>query len=248
MTDPASRSSTAVCANGHASTERDYCSVCGTKIEGVPGGAAPGPPASPAAGSAPSAGGSTCPNCSTQVAPDTRFCEVCGYDSTTGSLPQAPVVQPADPLPPASTSTSTSADPAAAASGTWIAVVTADRAYYDRNQVSEVQFPLGVPERTIELQAGAAHDIGRRSRSRGTDPAIDLGGPPEDAAVSHIHASLLAKDDGTWELVDHGSTNGTFVDESSDPVAPNTPHPLAAGDCIYVGAWTKITLVLRPDP
>ena len=240
-----------VCANGHASTERDYCSVCGTKIEGVPGAAAPAPPSSVSSsssspsGSASSSPGITCPNCSTSVAPDTRFCEVCGYDSTTGSLPQAPVVQSA--APPSTSSSAASTDPAGV-HGTWVAVVTADRAYYDRNKVSEVQFPLGVPSRTIELQAGAAHAIGRRSRSRGTDPAIDLGGPPDDAAVSHIHASLLFGDDGTWQLVDHGSTNGTFVNESPDPVEPNLPRPLAPGDRIYLGAWTRITLELRPSP
>jgi pSer/pThr/pTyr-binding forkhead associated (FHA) protein len=112
--------------------------------------------------------------------------------------------------------------------------------------VSEVQFPLGVPTRVIELQAGKAHTIGRYSRSRGTSPEIDLAEPPEDAAVSHTHASLLAKDDGTWELVDHGSTNGTYLNESTDPVAANTPRPVAAGDRIYLGAWTKITIELRP--
>jgi hypothetical protein len=247
---------TTTCANGHDSTESDYCSVCGTRIEGA-AGAAPVDvaPAAPDAGAAGSAPGELCPNCSSELDPGTRFCEVCGYDPNTGSLPKAPVVQPADPVDAAGDAAP--ADPAAAVpdagaaapapvGGTWVAVVTADRAYYDRNKVTEVQFPLGVPARTITLEPGKSHTIGRRSHSRGTNPEIDLAGPPEDAAVSHTHASLLSKDDGSWELVDHGSTNGTYVNEGPDPVAANTPIPLVSGDRIYVGAWTQITLQHTP--
>lgn len=249
---------TATCSNGHASTESDYCSVCGTIIAGAPSAAsaasAPAPSApAPAPADAPvdasGAAGSVCPNCASDLDAGSRFCEVCGYDPNTGSLPQAPVVQPADPV---DAGTGGSASPAggsgaaADAAGTWVAVVVADRAYYDRNQVTEVQFPLGVPARTIELLPGTDFTIGRRSRTRGTYPAIDLAGPPEDAAVSHTHAGILSKDDGSWELVDHGSTNGTYVNESADPIAANTPIPLVAGDRIYVGAWTQITLERRP--
>jgi len=183
-----------------------------------------------------------CPNCSSDLDPASKFCEVCGYDPTTGSLPKPPVVQAASPDDPAAADA-----PSDPASGTWVIVVGADRAYYDRNQVAEVQFPLGVPPRVIELPtAGDPVAIGRRSASRGTNPAIDLAGPPEDAAVSHTHASLLREGDG-WSLVDHGSTNGTYVNETTDPVPANTPMPLKAGDRIYLGAWTKLTLELHPD-
>jgi pSer/pThr/pTyr-binding forkhead associated (FHA) protein len=65
--------------------------------------------------------------------------------------------------------------------------------------------------------------------------------------VSHTHASLLPSDGGGWSVVDHGSTNGTYVNETTDPIAANTPVPLKAGDRIYVGAWTKLTLELHPD-
>ena len=73
-----------------------------------------------------------------------------------------------------------------------------------------------------------------------------FGFSPEDAAVSHTHASLLRQDDGTWVLVDHGSTNGTYVNEASDPVPANQPLALSSGDRVYLGAWTKITVELRP--
>jgi hypothetical protein len=180
--------------------------------------------------------GGVCPHCAAQLDEGSRFCEVCGYDPTTGSLPEAPAVRPAAAPPPAP-------EPAPVARPL-VAVITADRAYYESHQVSEVQFPLGMPPRTIELPPGSA-SIGRRSRSRGTNPEIDLGGPPDDPAVSHTHASLLPKDDGTWELVDHGSTNGTYLNESPDPVPANRPVPVATGDRIYLGAWTRITLEHR---
>jgi len=111
--------------------------------------------------------------------------------------------------------------------------------------VDEILFPVAVPPRTIDLGDDPV-SIGRRSRSRGTNPTIDLTGPPEDPAVSHTHASLVPNDDGTWSLVDHGSTNGTYLNDEPDAVAANTPLPVTAGDRIFVGAWTKITLERRP--
>lgn len=247
---------TYTCSNGHSSTEADYCSLCGTRIAGAgaPSAAAPASVGSAASAAAPADAPDdaaavpadwSCPNCDSDLDAGSRFCEVCGYDPNTGSLPQAPVVQPASPIEPGADTSAPPGRPAAGA-GTWVAVVAADRPYYDRNQVTEVQFPLGVPARTIELVPGIDYTIGRRSRTRGTFPAIDLAGPPEDAAVSHTHAGILSKDDGSWELVDHGSTNGTYVNESSDPIASNTPIPLVPGDRVYVGAWTQITIELRP--
>jgi hypothetical protein len=209
------------------------------------------------------ANGQLCPHCSAELDPGARFCEVCGYDPSTGSLPHvyAPVVRPAlipGAAPPAGTSGPTSSSfgtpsgPAAAhapgtppLTGRWTATITADRAYYESHQVGDVQFPLGVPPRTIELPVGPI-SIGRHSRSRGTNPAIDLAGPPEDPAVSHTHASLLPSDDGAWKLIDHGSTNGTYVNESLDAVPANRPLSIGPGDRVYVGAWTRITLDLHP--
>jgi len=222
----------------------------------------PGPAVDPASRGM-TIGSPLCPHCSAELHPGARFCEVCGYDPSTGSLPHvyAPVVRPAvipgaappaGPNGPVSTSFGTPSGQVAAPppvapplTGRWIATITADRAYYESHQVGDVPFPLGVPPRTIELPAGPI-SIGRRSRSRGTNPAIDLAGPPEDPAVSHTHASLLPSDDGAWKLIDHGSTNGTYYNESLDAVAANMPLSIAPGDRIYVGAWTRITLEIHP--
>lgn len=278
------------CPNGHASVDRTVCSVCNAWIADPPVSSrgrrppftstptlvpspAPGArsiPSSPSAsgatgpgGEVPTAGGGKCSNCSSELDAGARFCEVCGYDPATGSLPSAPVAQPillpalpppaspvagrdaphGTPGPPASNS----GPVGTVAPARLLAVVTADRAYYDSQQVGEVQFPLGAPPRAIELPGGPA-TIGRRSRSLGTDPAVDLAIPPEDPAVSHTHASLLPGDDGTWSLVDHGSTNGTYLNESPDPLPANVPRTVQPGDRIYVGAWTRISLELRSFP
>jgi pSer/pThr/pTyr-binding forkhead associated (FHA) protein len=98
-----------------------------------------------------------------------------------------------------------------------------------------------VAERRFEL-AGQQMVIGRRSRSRGVTPDIDLFGPPEDPGVSHLHA-LLVPHEGGWAVVDLDSANGTYVnDPSSNPIDPNVPIPLKDADVVYVGAWTALII------
>ncbi len=83
--------------------------------------------------------------------------------------------------------------------------------------------------------------IGRR-RSTGHTPFIDLCGDPEDPGVSHEHAILIQQPDSTWSLIDKGSTNGTTVNGTEDPIAPYKPVPLTDGDRVHVGLWTTITV------
>ncbi len=87
--------------------------------------------------------------------------------------------------------------------------------------------------------------IGRRSASRGITPEIDLANPPVDPGVSREHARLLAQPDGSWALVDEGSTNGTYVNGCSQRVPTKAPVPLADGDRVHLGVWTTITLRSR---
>ena len=279
---------TVACPKGHLSADPVLCSVCGTWLAastrdprngGEPSGSTPtmapnSDPVSPSATppssdesalagtddgrAAPAASAAACPNCSSELDAGAHFCEVCGYDPATGTVPTAPVAQPvllppaAPPAPPTAASgmpdpslaqASRPAPPGAPAPGRLTVVVTADRAYYDSQQVGDVQFPVGAPHRVIELPAGPA-TIGRRSRRLGTDPVVDLAVPPEDPGVSHTHASLLPGDDGTWALVDHGSTNGTYLNESRESLPANVAQTVRPGDRIYLGAWTRITLEL----
>jgi pSer/pThr/pTyr-binding forkhead associated (FHA) protein len=125
--------------------------------------------------------------------------------------------------------------------------VGADRDYHARMQAQSepdaepIPFPAFCPERRFSLSSGQAL-VGRRSRTRGIEPEIDLSGPPADPAVSHAHALLITQPDGTWAIVDLESANGTFVGDATDPIEPNVPTPLRDGDTVYVGAWTSLTL------
>jgi hypothetical protein len=133
--------------------------------------------------------------------------------------------------------------PAPPASVTWTAVVTADRDYYDHIQAvddsdsDEINFPGDLPERRIPL-LGDEILIGRRSKSKGVDPEIDLG-DPRDPGVSRRHAKLVPAPDGTWTVVDL-SANGISVNGRDVPSGDSVP--LRPGDRINLGAWTKITI------
>jgi hypothetical protein len=127
----------------------------------------------------------------------------------------------------------------------WTAVVTADRAYYERviaeggPDAASIEFPGYCPERRFRL-SGQEMRIGRRSVSRGLEPEIDLTGPPTDPGVSHLHAVLIAEPDGSWVVLDPGSANGTIVNDGEIPGGVRVP--LHDGDRICVGAWTVLTI------
>jgi hypothetical protein len=219
------------CPAGHDSATTDYCDECGAPMA-TPGG---GDPAATAGLGAVPPAEKRCPACGEPR--DGRFCEVCGHDAER-PVPVAPGV----PAPPA--------DPAAAP---WTAVVRADRDWFDRvrarggSGAAALEFPPYCPERRFVL-SGAQLAIGRRSRSRGVEPEIDLSGPPLDPGVSALHALLLPASDGGWQLVDLGSTNGTVLNDAPDPIAPNRAVPLASGDRIRLGAWTAITVTGAAPP
>jgi FHA domain len=107
--------------------------------------------------------------------------------------------------------------------------------------VEPVPFPAFCPQRRFVL-TGPQVLIGRRSRSRGIEPGIDLTGPPEDSGVSHSHALLVAGPDGSWSVVDLDSANGTYLNDATDPLPPNQPTALASGDQVHLGAWTTLTV------
>jgi hypothetical protein len=161
-----------------------------------------------------------------------RFCEACGHDS---ALP-APAERPA-----VSTSEPAVAEPAAS----WVAVVAADREFYERVLARDgpdtVDFPQFFPSRRIALQ-GKEILIGRAKPEQGVEPGIDLGLHPVDRGVSSQHAVLRIGDAGLT-ITDIGSTNGTSLNGSEELLANGTEVPLADGDRIHLGAWTTITVV-----
>lgn len=215
------------CPAGHTSTDDQYCDTCGLAV----GAVTPSAP-TPAR---PDAGTDVCAVCRAPL--QGRFCEECGHDN---ALPP-PEPRPDQPAPPAPV-----------AGEVWTAVVRADRDWFDevraRNgpDADRVEFPRYCPERRFAL-TGDRVAIGRRSRSRGTDPEIDLSGPPLDPGVSAQHALLVARADSGWDVVDLESTNGTSVGDSRALLTPHAPVPLAEGDSLRIGAWTTITLEVARD-
>ncbi len=123
--------------------------------------------------------------------------------------------------------------------GAWELVVEADRAYFESLEAESVTFPATQGPRRFVLDRDAVR-VGRRSRSRGVTPEIDLSSDPEDTGISHLHL-LFSRDAGGYTLTDLGSTNGTTVNHGA-PITPNVAVALMDGDRIHLGAWTAITV------
>lgn len=262
------------CPNGHYTSAADYCDICGAPLEAAAdvtaGGAAPADGAVTPAGAPAAAGLEPCPGCGTPHGPDALFCEGCGYDFTTGTMPR-PLDPPAgiDPAPPAPAqpdlaTVTGEADPAGAPAaegsdaaggsglpdvpvpptiGRWVVEVWVDPAWHTESQ-SPDPMPSAGPPRSVVLSSRSAL-VGRPSASRNIHPDVDCA---EDTGVSRRHAQLTT--DGTRFFVeDLESANGTFVGASGaplpkDPVAVGAKRELDPDDRVYVGAWTR--LVVRP--
>ena len=261
------------CPSGHDSASDDYCDVCGLPIP-AGGSAAPASPA-PADSQAPAAvppaepvdDTTECPNCQASNPPNALFCEACGYDFTTGSMPR-PVAPPSiesildlgsSGATPASAPAATddpgtadaSAHPAAAPTppapvapvleGGWVAEVWIDPDWYADQESTDplpsAGVPVVVPLRTKSIL------VGRESRSRGIHPDIDLG---TDNGISRRHCQLTS--DGTrWWVEDLGSSNGTYVGVGfgnlpDDPIPVGTKREVDDDDRIYLGAWTRLVI------
>jgi hypothetical protein len=234
---------------GENSTAIDYCDQCGTRLgasavapttagsgasasSAPPAPAAPvgDPPMVPSATQLPRAG--TCSNCGSPRDVGESFCEVCGYDYQTGELPNLPAPLVSVPVTPGSPTTPTRA---------WDLAVRVDPKRWE--EFAHLRSPDGpVPSATsIALITGSVM-IGRLSRSQNVNPDVDLRALTQDPAVSARHARLDLRQ-GTWELVDLGSDNGTVCDDVS--LEANRPVPVVSGSTIRVGAWTICTLTSR---
>jgi hypothetical protein len=207
---------TVTCPRGHESATSDYCDACGARIEGDLGTSTVDDDAvgtDQIVERAAPAEAERCPRCQTPRRADDRFCEVDGYDFVSG----------------------------ATLTVRWEAVVAADREYFDALDAGDVEFPSGYAPRTFALDRDEML-IGRRSASRGIEPEIDLAGNPQDDGISHRHAALVRTADGSYAVVDRGSTNGTSIDGSLTRIPTDTAVAVQHGSRIHVGAWTTITI------
>jgi hypothetical protein len=208
-----------------------------------------------------------CQNCGVSYGPDDMFCENCGYDFITGSLPvdgvPGPSAAPGPPPVAPSVLKPDAADAPSAGAGAAEAeapnsgptpggdvprlriTIAVDRTYFDQVvNDGEIEFPDPVPADQELALAGDELHIGRTSESRAIHPDIDVADLTGDQAVSSRHAVLRVADDGTYTLVDVGSTNGTFIDDvESDAITHGVPLAVKAGTAIYVGAWTRLSIL-----
>lgn len=255
--------STFTCPNGHASTSSDYCDTCGVPVPTA--GAAPAsagltPDASGAAVPAqPGEGGQTggtpgsgapaplpCPSCGSPHDGAALFCEACGYDFTTGTMPRPP-----DPPTGAGPDLATPAGDAPLplapeVAVEWVVEVWVDPDWYEAQECEDPCPSPGLPA-VVELAAKSVL-IGRPSASRNIHPEIDCTG---DSGVSRRQAQLTT-DGQRWWVEDLQSSNGTYVGPASgplptDPVPPGQRRELSEDDRIYVGAWTRL-VVRRATP
>ncbi len=254
-----------VCPAGHDTAATDYCDTCGISMGAQP---AAGPDATSLlpTPSTPAADTTSCPHCQTANPPNALFCEACGYDFTTGSMPR--------PLSPPDGSSGSSpapadagaggagsapgaggapapaepvdANPAPALTDSWVAEVWIDPDWYTDQKSTDPLPSPGLP--TVVPLRHTSVLIGRASRSRNITPDIDLS---SDNGISRRHAQLTT--DGTrWWVEDLGSSNGTYVAGSvaslpTTPVPPGQKQEVSGDDRIYVGAWTRIVIRRATD-
>jgi hypothetical protein len=176
-----------------------------------------------------------CPHCGAMNSADNLFCESCGYDFTTGQVPEPAPPQPAISPPDASS------PPAA---GSWVVIVEVDPVWHAlKGDLADRVLPPGSTS-TVPIRQHASL-VGRTSQSRGLRPEIAL---DADTAVSRRHAQLILEGD-RLSVVDLSSTNGTYVVDR-DVVPTAEAAPLAAGvaavlddgDQIFLGAWSRLTV------
>lgn len=216
-----------LCAKGHSSTERDYCSECGARIEGssTPDGASQSSPAAYP--------GEICPDCGTlREEQDRGFCEVCGFNFLTGAHGEIPME--AAPIPASENLPQRETAPAMETTARWRLTVSLD---------SSLRFPES-PEPPADFVSasmdldGTALLIGREDIGRGIHPEVAL---PFDEAVSRRHALLhRAGADAPWLLRDVGASNGTRLNGKA--LSALTDYALEDGDEITLGHWSRLRL------
>lgn len=252
------------CPKGHASTDPNYCSECGALI-----GASTISHTTPT-GPAPSPGTEVCPSCQTPRVPGARFCEVCRYDfesgSSSGHVVSSPAGAAATGVPPSVPPSASPADqshaamaadsaPSASASAVGAVsavaaagsaspapaprlnvVVVTDPSLAEDEEMRQ-KCPPNAPELVFPLDLDETL-VGRRSDARKIFPEIDI----DDPGVSHRQLKLLRQPDGSFAALELGSANGTTLNGVALKAGLLTP--IAAGDELIVGMWTR--LQLRP--
>jgi hypothetical protein len=140
-----------------------------------------------------------------------RFCERCRYDFV-GRTSSAPGVRPA------------------LVAGTRLELVVTKDA-------SDGGAPSAADQVPVFPLEGQEILVGRRSDLKDIHPEVPLN---DDPGVSHRHAKLLHAADGSWVIVDLGSSNGTELNGAL--LGAGTRVRIGAGDELRLGVHTVIRI------
>jgi hypothetical protein len=225
------------CSKGHESTESDYCSECGVKIQGgVERPLGNNSLISTVLQTEESV--ITCPDCTAIHEPDSGdFCEICGYNFVSGAHGEIPIVGSRDGGLGANENEANMVNsPSPISHNNIIAIeviATIDSSIWEKgsppppSDIAPITFRLDKPSNLI----------GRSSNIRGIYPdiSIDL-----DDAVSHRHGLINRQDVGTVIIRDIGSTNGTKL--NGIELAAMVDTPIKDGDEVTLGHWTRLMI------
>jgi hypothetical protein len=228
-----------VCPKGHFSSDPDFCSECGARMASTPQ-AAPETTAAPAA--------DRCPDCGTPRPAGARFCEVCRFDfqaqvSFSGLAAAAAPVPAAVPAatPPASASAAIVPPPAPVAAEArairLLLRIVVDASLYKDPDPAE-PCPEGAPEKIFHLDL-AENTLGRQYEGKGVHPEIVIGDP----GISRRHVKFVRTAAGGFAVLELGSINGTTLNGAE--LEPGVLTPVAAGDQLTLGMWTRIHVEAR---
>jgi uncharacterized Zn finger protein (UPF0148 family) len=239
---------TYLCPKGHQSTDPNYCSECGaligqsviSKAEQVQGADSNKPTGSSAVSQ------ELCPDCGTPRTPGARFCEVCRHDFQENKAGVAEAIV-ASQQEAVKTENSTSVVPAAgkaaeaeentAAAPKLNVVISVDRGKASASE-AETAFKPDTVDKVFPLDLNE-NLVGRRSASKGIYPEIVI----NDPGVSHRQLMFIKKPDGSFAVLELGSSNGTELNGAQ--LEPGVITVVKAGDELAIGMWTIIKLVSR---
>ena len=194
-----------ICENGHRSTTDDYCDTCGAPVHAAPS-------VGPAARAVPSTT-QKCPNCGASNPADALFCEACGYDYTTGTLPRSDVAgmlglrrNPA-PVPALSVSAAVAA-PVLSATPAPAPVVTATPSYPGFS--SAVVSPLDIDEPPVAPVVAVSEPVVVESVPAAAAPAEPVSSEPlgDEPVPALTPPARIDAPAGTTPLDDERPTRG----------------------------------------
>jgi uncharacterized Zn finger protein (UPF0148 family) len=233
---------TYLCPNGHQSTDPDYCSECGALIG--KSGISKAEQSADSNKSAAAGSQELCPDCGTPRTPGARFCEVCRHDFQENKAGvaeaivalQQEAVKPENPAAAVPAAAAAAAESAAVVSKLNI-VISVDR---DKASASEAETAIkpDTGDRVFPLDLNE-NLVGRSSTSKGIYPEIVI----NDPGVSHRHLMFIKKPDGSFSVLELGSSNGTELNGAE--LEPGVITAVKAGDELAIGMWTILKLESR---